>query len=203
MSPRADAARNRAAILDAARRLVAQRGIAQITMAELAREAGVAKGTVFHRFGDRPGVAAALVDEAERELQDAVLRGPPPLGPGAPAAQRLDAFLDALLTLTDEHRELLLEIDHATPAGRYRTGAYAAWAQHVTLLERELGAADPELAAHVVLAPVAADLVHYLRVDRGRSRADIRAAISAGAASPAAPRPRPPGRSGARRPGRG
>ena len=75
---RADAARNRRRVLDAARRLFDAHGVSAVTMGDVAREAGVAKGTVFHRFGDRQGLAQALVDDAERALQDELLRGPPP-----------------------------------------------------------------------------------------------------------------------------
>ena len=121
-------------MLDAARRLFDAHGVTAVTMSDVAREAGVAKGTIFHRFGDRQGLAQALVDDAERALQDDLLRGPPPLGPGAPPEERLLAFLDALLTLGIEQRDLLLEIDSAGPAARHRTGAYRAWLQHVTLL---------------------------------------------------------------------
>jgi AcrR family transcriptional regulator len=173
---RADAARNRERVLAAARRLFAERGLRNVSMADVARAAGVAKGTVFHRFGDRSGLALALLDEHERELQERVLRGPPPLGPGAPARERLRAFLGALAELTDEHRELLLEVDHARPAGRYGTGAYAAWAAHTALLLRELRpGADAALLADVVLAPLSADLVEHLRATR--SLGDLRAAL--------------------------
>src|SRR5215213_10604627 len=95
-SERADAARNRERVLAAARRLFAERGVRAVTMSDVAREAGVAKGTVFHRFGDRAGLALALVDEQERTLQERILRGSPPLGPGAPPRERLLAFLAAL-----------------------------------------------------------------------------------------------------------
>jgi AcrR family transcriptional regulator len=174
---RADAARNRERVLVAARRLFAERGLQHVSMSDVAREAGVAKGTVFHRFGDRAGLAVALLDEHERELQERVLRGPPPLGPGAPARERLVAFLGALADLTDEHCELLLEVDHARPAGRYRTGAYRAWAQHTALLLAELRPdADAALLADIVLAPLSADLVEHLRTDRAQSPADISAA---------------------------
>ena len=61
---RADAARNRARVLDAARRLFAAHGVTAVTMSDVAREAGVAKGTIFHRFGNRQGLAQALVDDA-------------------------------------------------------------------------------------------------------------------------------------------
>ena len=130
---RADAARNRELVLAAARRLFAERGAAAVTIEEVARAAGVAKGTVFHRFGDRAGLAVALLDEHERALQERILRGPPPLGPGAPPRERLLAFLAALTELTMEHRELLLEVERG-PAARYRTGAYQAWLQHTVLL---------------------------------------------------------------------
>jgi AcrR family transcriptional regulator len=174
---RADAARNRRRVLDAARQLFAERGVRAVTMSEVAEAAGVAKGTIFHRFGDRAGLALALVDEAERGLQEQILRGPPPLGPGAPPRERLDAFLDALTRLTVEHRELLVEVEAAAPAARYRTGAYRAWLQHVVLLLGELGVAgDRALRAHLLLAPLAADLVWHLSEDEGVD-ADTLAAV--------------------------
>ena len=50
---RGDAARNRALLLDAARRLIAARGPDAVTMDEIATAAGVGKGTLFRRFGGR------------------------------------------------------------------------------------------------------------------------------------------------------
>ncbi len=50
---RADAARNRTRLLEVAERLAAERGIANVTMEDIACGAGVGKGTVFRRFGDR------------------------------------------------------------------------------------------------------------------------------------------------------
>jgi AcrR family transcriptional regulator len=165
---RADAVRNRERVLAAARTLFAERGVRGVTMSEVARAAGVAKGTVFHRFGDRAGLALALLDEHERTLQERILRGPPPLGPGAPPRERLLAFLGALAELTAEHRDLLLEVERAGPAARYRTGAYRAWLQHTVLLLEQLDAdGDPALLAHMLLAPLAADLVWHLVEDEG------------------------------------
>ncbi len=161
---RADAARNRARVLEAARRLFAERGVEAVTMEEVAREAGVAKGTVFNRFGDRAGLALALLDDHERDLQERVVRGPPPLGPGAPPRDRLLAFLAALAELTFAHRDLLREVERASPAARYRTGAYQAWLQHTVLLLGD----DDGLRAHMLLAPLAADLVWHLAGRRGR-----------------------------------
>jgi AcrR family transcriptional regulator len=176
---RADAARNRARILDAARSLFAERGVREVSLEEVARAAGVGKATLFRRFGDRGALFLALLDEHERELQDAVLRGAPPLGPGAPARERLLAFLDALLRLSLEHRELLLASETARPGARVQTGAYAFWHRHVSWLLGELGAArDPDLLAHLLLAAFDAELLTALQ-DQGRDEASVRDAIHA------------------------
>jgi AcrR family transcriptional regulator len=175
---RADAARNREKVLAAARRLFAERSVASVTMEEIARAAGVGKGTVFHRFGDRAGLALALLDDRERELQDLILHGHPPLGPGAPARERLVAFLDAILDFTVEHAELLIAADGGRPGGRYLTGAYAGWHRHTALLLSELRpGSDAEVFAHLVLAPVAADLVRHLTEEAGADLERVRAAL--------------------------
>src|SRR6266480_4596393 len=85
---RADAARNRRRILAAA--------------------AGVGKGTLFRRFGDRSGLVMALLDERTREFQDALIRGEPPLGPGAPPVERICAFGRGMLALLEQNGEMLL-----------------------------------------------------------------------------------------------
>lgn len=86
---RADAAANRVRILQAARRVLAERGAAGTSIDAVASEAGVGKGTVFRRFGDRSGLFQALSDEHLRVFQDAFIAGPPPLGPGASPGERL------------------------------------------------------------------------------------------------------------------
>ena len=187
---RADAARNRQKVLAAARRLFAERGVANVTMEQVARAAGVGKGTVFHRFGDRAGLALALLDDRERELQEAVVHGQPPLGPGAPGQERLRAFLDAILDFTVEHADLLIAADSGRPGGRYLTGAYAGWHQHTALLLSEIRpGSDAETLAHLVLAPLAADLVRHLTEEAGAGVERVRAALHelAGTNSPSRP----------------
>jgi AcrR family transcriptional regulator len=61
---RADAAENRAAILAAARALLQEFSLSDITMTELAARAGVGQGTLYRRFENRAALAKALlVDE--------------------------------------------------------------------------------------------------------------------------------------------
>jgi AcrR family transcriptional regulator len=160
---RADAARNRARIVEAAQRLFAEEGVGGVTMEQVARAAGVGKGTVFHRFGDRAGLAMALLDHGERELQVAVRHGAPPLGPGAPDRERLLAFVDALANFTLKNADLLMAADSRRGGGRYATDAYAAWHQHVTSL---LGGTPPHvdrgLLAHQLLAALSPELLVHL-----------------------------------------
>lgn len=74
---RGDAARNRALLLDAARRLVDERGAEAVTTDDIAAAAGVGKGTLFRRFGSRAGLMVVLLDEDEKAQQQAILFGPP------------------------------------------------------------------------------------------------------------------------------
>jgi AcrR family transcriptional regulator len=86
---RADAQRNRLKVLAAAERLFACHGVENVSMDAIAAEAGVGKGTLFRRFGDRAGLALALLHEQTAALQEQIIRGPAPLGPGAPPKERL------------------------------------------------------------------------------------------------------------------
>ena len=107
MRERKDAARNREALLCAARKLVERDGVAAVTMDAVAEEAGVGKGTVFRRFESRAGLMAALVNDFEVEWQAAVLTGPPPLGPGASAMDRLLAMGRARMEVNLTHAQLM------------------------------------------------------------------------------------------------
>jgi AcrR family transcriptional regulator len=177
---RADAARNREAVLAAAARLFREKGVEAVSMDAVAAEAGVGKGTLFRRFGDRAGLAVALLDERERELQERILSGPPPLGPGAPPGERLAAFLDAYLDHLFGHLDLVRTSETASKGARYRIGAYRFWHLHVRiLLEAAAPDADAEVLAHALLAPLAAEPVAMLRERYGESR--TRAALKANA----------------------
>jgi AcrR family transcriptional regulator len=163
---RADAARNRRLILEAARRLFAERGVEQVSLEAVAHAAGVSKATLFRRFGDRQSLFLALLDEHERALQELLLHGAPPLGPGAGPRARLHAFVDGLLALSLEHREFLLASETARPLARLRTGAYVAWHRHISWLLSELRPdADASVLAHVLLGAFDAELLTALQGD--------------------------------------
>jgi len=118
---RADAARNRRHLLATAREILAEQGAGQLTMDGLAERAGLGKGTVFRRFGTRAGIFQALLDDEERDSQQAVLSGPPPLGPGATPLDRLIAYGRARTGFLISHRGIAraaLDGRERVPAGR-------------------------------------------------------------------------------------
>ncbi|MGW2377717.1 TetR/AcrR family transcriptional regulator [Kitasatospora sp. NPDC001683] len=170
---RADAARNRTAILEAAATLFAQHGVEAVSMDQVAAAAGVGKGTLFRRFGDKSGLATALLDTRERVLQEAILHGPPPLGPGAPAEERLTAFVNAYLDYLLEHLALIRMSETSSPAARYRIGAYRFWHRHLAILLT--GTPDPDHTAHTLLATLGAEHTAALLPELGEQR--IRAGL--------------------------
>jgi AcrR family transcriptional regulator len=162
-SERADAAENRRKVLAAAERLFASSDPACVTMDAVAAEAGVGKGTLFRRFGDRAGLARAVISEYESQLQDEMIRGAPPLGPGAPPLERLLAFGRAYLSFLDRHGDLLRSAEGSLQT-HLGGPPYAFYRTHIALLLREGGLGEnADFLADVILAPLSATMFSYLR----------------------------------------
>ncbi|NUS57597.1 MAG: helix-turn-helix transcriptional regulator, partial [Streptomycetaceae bacterium] len=173
-------------ILDAAAELFAAHGVEQVSMDAIATAAGVGKGTLFRRFGDRAGLAAALLHERETELQEGILRGEGPLGPGPGAAEpveapgqaapadRLEAFVRAYLDYAFANLELVRASETASPGARYRIGAYRFWCHHAAVLLTAAGHPAPRVGilAEALLAPLAAEAL-TAQIDAGHTPADI------------------------------
>lgn len=165
---RGDAARNRALLLDAARRLIDERGADAVSMDDIAGAAGVGKGTVFRRFGSRSGLMMVLLDEDERANQQAFMFGPPPLGPNAPPLQRLLAFGRARLKFAHTHHELLVAANR-DPQSRYGAAATVLHT-HVRMLLAAAGTSgDLDAQTDALLALLQADHVEHQLTQRDQS----------------------------------
>ncbi|MFC5993806.1 TetR/AcrR family transcriptional regulator [Pseudonocardia hispaniensis] len=161
---RADAVRNRARVLEAAERLFAERGVAAVSMDDVVAAAGVGKGTLYRRFGDKSGLAGALLDERERALRQRILNGPPPLGPGAPAHERLAAFTREYLDFVIAHLDLVAMSETASTGARLRSGAHRFWRQHAVDLLTAGDARDAAVRADVLLSALSAEQIgHWIR----------------------------------------
>jgi len=160
---RADAARNRRLLLAMAREIIAEDGADKLTMDGLAERAGLGKGTVFRRFGTRSGIFHALLDDDERDFQEQVLFGPPPLGPGAPPLDRLIAYGRARIDFLIGHGQIAraaLDGREQIPAGPETPMSRA----HIRLLlaEISLGTADLDVLAIQLTAALDGPLLLYL-----------------------------------------
>lgn len=163
---RADAARNRAVLIETAREMLNDVGVEQITMDALAERSGLGKGTVFRRFGTRSGIFMALLGDGERTFQERALSGPPPLGPGAEPLNRLVAFGPARLRFLLENRE----IARAAMGGRavVPSGPPATMTQrHIRMLLQQMGidAADLDILAMQLTAALDVPLLLYAAPD--------------------------------------
>ncbi|ETK35780.1 TetR/AcrR family transcriptional regulator [Microbispora corallina] len=195
---RADAARNRRAILEAAEDLLRRHGPDQVSLEDVAAAAGVSKGTVFHRFGSRTGLMWALIEQRVLALREAVTSGPPPLGPGAPPADRLEAFVDAIVRLVDGNVGLMAAHEHALANRRHAEGdreanpVYLFWHGHMSaLIAQARPDLDADVLAHVLIGSLHNDsVVRMLRQgEADRLAAGMRTLASGLLRGAADPRP--------------
>jgi AcrR family transcriptional regulator len=61
-------AATRARLLEAGRRLFASDGFAAVSTQAIVAAAGVTRGALYHQFGDKTGLFAAVYEEVERDL---------------------------------------------------------------------------------------------------------------------------------------
>jgi AcrR family transcriptional regulator len=151
---RADAARNRRLLLDAAQQLVREHGVDSLTMDALAKRAGVGKGTVFRRFGSRSGLMLALLDHSEQKYQESFIFGPPPLGPPEGELHRAAELGEA--------------------GDRYSGAPYGLLRAHVAMLLRQADVpGEVPLVADWLLAMLGAALVMHQMHVLGYTREQI------------------------------
>jgi AcrR family transcriptional regulator len=180
---RRDAAEHRQQILKAATRLFAERGVQTVTMDDVARAAGVGKGTLYRRYADKGLLCLAVLHACWRHFQDEVAdelaRNADRLSPLA----RLDLFLARLVAWNEAHVDWLSAIADAA-GGEHRGGLCRGplfqWTHEISadLLAQaaqqgEASIEDPVYLADVLLAALNVDLYLYQRRVRGYSPEQI------------------------------
>ena len=179
MTERADAARNRAAVLEATRDLFQREDLDNVTLERVARAAGVGKATVLRRFGDLLGLIQAVVADRATELQERISNGPPPLGPGEEDSQtHLHAYLDALFDHVLENRKLLRALAIHGPHAYYTNPATQFWIDELTRrIEAARPGTDAGYLAHAVFTAMRPDIIdclqRYRHMDTDRIRAGL------------------------------
>ncbi|WP_405886147.1 helix-turn-helix domain-containing protein [Streptomyces longwoodensis] len=157
-----DAARNHARLLDAAARTVREQGLKHLTMEAVATAAGVGKGTVFRRFGDRAGLLQALLQHSEDTFRAAHLSDPAPADSRDEAIEQLCAFGVAAIRRYAQEFELQTAAEPA-PDQRYRRGPRRSYHERVSvLLALAAPQADAELLGHALLGYLDPALLRHL-----------------------------------------
>lgn len=110
-SERRDAAENRQLVLAAASRLFATHGVESVCMSEIAKEAGVGKGTLYRRFASKGELCLALLDSELRQFQNDVIGAfQSQVRNGVSVCQRLNWFVEQAVSFTCSHLPLMVEI---------------------------------------------------------------------------------------------
>jgi AcrR family transcriptional regulator len=186
---RRDAVENRERILETAVSLFAEQGVHTISMADIAKAAGVGKGTLYRRFANKGELCLALMDTQMRDFQnDSFARMQQSAIDGVPPLTQLTQFIDSLIYFTEAHAPLLCEVQregmldglsderaqlphfwqHMTVSGLLKTAVF----------NNQLSPTiDIEYTADALLAPLKADIFRFQRTVRGFSLERISAGL--------------------------
>lgn len=185
---RADAAANRALILQTAEQLFAEKGVGNVCMADIAQAAKVGKGTLYRRFANKAELCLALMDTQLRDFQEAMLnRMRQMTSNNTPYLEQLDQFLDALIYFVEDHTPLLHEVQsEGLLDGSEHSYQRPHFWQHMTISGLLQSAAqNGELAddvdipytADVLLSSVHVSIFRFQREGRGFSLERISAGL--------------------------
>ena len=111
----------RASILDAAEELIAAKGLHGAGLAQIAKKAGIAVGTLYNYFEDRDAMVRALF-ESRRALVRPKVQAALAAGVGLPFEPRLRTFMRQLFGVFEEHRryiKVVFEAEHLKPTGSH------------------------------------------------------------------------------------
>jgi AcrR family transcriptional regulator len=184
---RADAAANRALILETAERLFAERGVENVCMTEIAEAAGVGKGTLYRRYANKAELCLALMDTQLSEFQDAMLAGFREFTDKKVGyLEQVVYFLESLVDFTEIHTPLLVEVERGGLFGSDAPPAMPHFWQIMTIqgllrqaerhgeISKNL---DLDYLGEALLAPLQMDVFRFQRNFRGYSTGRIKAGL--------------------------
>lgn len=155
----------RDATLDTTAALVAENGLAAVTMSRIAHETGIGRATLYKYF---PDVEAILVAWHERQVRDHLAHLAAVADRGGEAKERLRAVLEAFALISHRRPDTRL-------AALLHGGAHVARAQeHLSEFVRDLlseGVASGVVRDDVAPAELAAYCLHALAAASGLSSA--------------------------------
>ncbi|REJ05282.1 TetR family transcriptional regulator [Microbacterium bovistercoris] len=146
----ADAAATAERVLEAATARFAAQGFAATSVDDVAADAAVTRGAVYHHYASKPGLFTAVVQRMQQEVAGAVVAA---AGEGSPAEalrRGSHAFLDAI-TAGGHARVLLLDAPAVLGWDAWRQADAEASAVHLREALVAAGVADAEADATTAL----------------------------------------------------
>jgi AcrR family transcriptional regulator len=152
----------RTEIVDAARTIFARRGFAHGIMDEIAKEAGVAKGTLYLYFRSKTEIYKAVLDHDMRALKESTLGH---LDAAKGLRDKIRAFALARIERAETNKEFFRIMDSEGGALSYTRSQYREWLREPVL---RLAAAIEKAAEQGKIRPVDAEKTAWLIVDMTR-----------------------------------
>lgn len=172
---RRDAAENRQRILDAALKLFEQNDVEQVSMNQIAKEAGIGSGTLYRRYSNKSELCLDLIkdnivlffEETEAYLEEK--RKEPP-------SKRLKGVLRLFIQFKENKAKLLKGVGDIAPKRKSKDGSplYHQLSQIFVDLfeeinEKEFPVANSIFRADMLLTTFASDFYLFQREVRGYS----------------------------------
>lgn len=176
----------RAALIEAARSLFAERGYAGVGTEEIVRAAGVTRGALYHHFDGKLELFAAVYEKIEAELAERIAAGALAANPDSPLeAMRAGAEM-FLAACTEPEAQRIVLLDGPSVLGWDRWREIAA--EHgLGLIEASLqaaidaGAIEPQpvrALAHVLMGALdEAAMLVARAADPDTARAEVKGAL--------------------------
>ncbi|EID56372.1 TetR/AcrR family transcriptional regulator [Saccharomonospora xinjiangensis] len=135
-------------ILDSATGLFASRGFAEVSLDDVAKDAGVTRGAVYHHYRNKAGLFRAVAARAQAAVADTVVEAAGRAGtdPGEQLRAGCHAFLDAI-TATPSVRILLVDAPAVVGWQEWRRLDAENSAPHLRDALHDVGVADQLLDA--------------------------------------------------------
>jgi AcrR family transcriptional regulator len=159
--PRADAIRNHTLLLETARQLFNEHGVEAVTMSQIAQAAGVGKGTLYRHFENKMALCFALLDQDQRELQEATLRY---LRQNIPPYNQLCWFLEQVARFVIRNEALLRGFDVSPETVSLQHPAHFWWRQTIRMLLQKLNViGDLDYLADTLYTMLHVDIIRFQR----------------------------------------
>lgn len=171
---RAEMQETRAALLATPRKVFSERGYAETSMDDLTAQAGLTRGALYHHFGDKKGLLAAVVEQIDAEM-DARLQAISDTAASAweGFATRCRAYLEMALE-TDIQRLVLRDakavLGGVTPEAQRQCVESLRRLLEQLMAQGVVAQADPEALAALVYGSLSEAAVWIADGEHGAAR---------------------------------